>query len=84
MHGRVHRLRHEDPEGLFAGVPSGAARDADGRQLTVVRYHSLVVDAETFPKCLRATAWTDEEGGDGGARRRTNRRRTSTPIEEGA
>ena len=66
MHGRVHRLRHEDPEGLFAGVPSGAARDADGRQLTVVRYHSLVVDAETFPKCLRATAWTDEEGGDGG------------------
>ena len=28
MHGRVHRLRHEDPEGLFAGVPSGAARDA--------------------------------------------------------
>jgi para-aminobenzoate synthetase len=66
MHGRVHRLRHDDPEGLFAGVPSGAARDAEGRQLTVVRYHSLVVDAKTFPKCLRETAWTDEEGGDGG------------------
>ena len=65
MHGRLHHLEH-DGSGLFEGVPSGDARDAEGRCLTVVRYHSLVVDATSMPPCLEAIAWTMPDGGDGG------------------
>lgn len=48
MHGRTSQVRH-DGQGLFAGVHN---------PLTVCRYHSLVVESDTLPECLRATAWT--------------------------
>jgi para-aminobenzoate synthetase len=54
MHGRLHTLEH-DGSGLFEDIPSGGARDAGGKQFTVVRYHSLVVDATSLPECLEAT-----------------------------
>jgi GMP synthase-like glutamine amidotransferase len=61
MHGRLHTLKHND-HAMFEGIPSGAgARDLDGNEFKVVRYHSLVVEA--LPACLEATAWTDAAGG---------------------
>jgi anthranilate synthase/aminodeoxychorismate synthase-like glutamine amidotransferase len=50
LHGRTSMIRH-DGAGLFAGAPS---------PFTVCRYHSLVAEAESLPKSLRATAWTED------------------------
>lgn len=49
-HGRVSPVRH-DGSGLFRGLPS---------PLGVVRYHSLVVAADSLPAVLRPTAFTDD------------------------
>ncbi len=49
-HGRASRLTHTG-DGLFQGLPAS---------LEVGRYHSLVVDAESLPECLEATAWTED------------------------
>jgi anthranilate synthase/aminodeoxychorismate synthase-like glutamine amidotransferase len=46
MHGRTSRIAH-DGTGLFDGVPS---------PLEVMRYHSLVVEAESLPKGLEIIA----------------------------
>lgn len=46
MHGRTSQITHTG-QGIFAGVPS---------PLTVCRYHSLVVRAETLPDFLQITA----------------------------
>jgi para-aminobenzoate synthetase len=62
MHGRLHTLKHAG-DAMFEGIPSGDARDAHGKQFTVVRYHSLVVDGSSLPACLEATAWTAAAGG---------------------
>ncbi len=48
MHGRVSDVWHEG-HGVFAGLPN---------PLTAARYHSLVVDPQTLPDELRATAHT--------------------------
>jgi anthranilate synthase/aminodeoxychorismate synthase-like glutamine amidotransferase len=50
MHGKVSPILH-DGDRLFRGIPSpfGAAR-----------YHSLVVDERSLPRCLVATARTPE------------------------
>jgi anthranilate synthase/aminodeoxychorismate synthase-like glutamine amidotransferase len=50
MHGRTSPVRHQGT-GLFAGLKD---------PLTVGRYHSLVVDPETLPPELIATAHTDD------------------------
>ena len=46
MHGRLEDLGHGGHR-LFAGIPSGARAG-----FTVVRYHSLVLDAASLPECL--------------------------------
>lgn len=50
MHGRTSPVYHEQ-QGLFADLPS---------PLTVCRYHSLVVEEQSLPPCLRVTARTAE------------------------
>ncbi|MDT7950518.1 MAG: aminodeoxychorismate/anthranilate synthase component II [Acetobacteraceae bacterium] len=49
MHGKVGPITHAGSD-LFAGLPSPFA---------ATRYHSLIVDAETLPPPLQATAWTE-------------------------
>ncbi|WP_041285670.1 anthranilate synthase component II [Desulfoscipio gibsoniae] len=49
MHGKIS-LIHHDGKSIFAGLPS---------PFKAVRYHSLVVEKETLPSCLKVTAWTD-------------------------
>lgn len=51
IHGKVSAITH-DGKGLFRGLNQG---------LTVTRYHSLVVERESFPACLQPTA-TSEDG----------------------
>lgn len=53
MHGKTSAIRHTG-SGLFAGLPD---------PLTVTRYHSLVVKAETLPACFEVTAWSEHEAG---------------------
>jgi len=48
MHGKVSQISHQG-EGVFAGLPS---------PIEATRYHSLVVERASLPKCLKITAWT--------------------------
>jgi len=48
MHGKASIIEHDNSR-LFKGVKN---------QLTVMRYHSLIADEETFPECLKITART--------------------------
>ena len=48
MHGKTSAIRHQEM-GLFAGLK---------QPLTVTRYHSLIVEAESLPAELEVTAWT--------------------------
>ena len=50
VHGKASPVRHRG-KGIYAGL---ACPFAAGR------YHSLVVDRATLPRCLAVTAWTDE------------------------
>ncbi|EKE77108.1 anthranilate synthase component II [Gallaecimonas xiamenensis] len=50
MHGKTSPIRH-DGSGLFSGLPN---------PLTVTRYHSLLVEADSLPACLKANAWTED------------------------
>lgn len=50
MHGKLSSITH-DAQGLFQGIPQG---------VSVMRYHSLVIDRELLPACLTITAETDE------------------------
>jgi anthranilate synthase/aminodeoxychorismate synthase-like glutamine amidotransferase len=50
MHGKTSPISH-DNRGVFTGL----ANPFDG-----MRYHSLVVEKETLPPCLEATAFTDQ------------------------
>ena len=52
MHGKVSKIFH-DESGLYRGLPN---------PIEATRYHSLVVEAESLPACLRVTAktWDDE------------------------
>ena len=46
LHGKVDAINH-DGTGVFAGLPS---------PLNATRYHSLTVEPESLPNCLRVTA----------------------------
>ena len=50
MHGKTSPIAHRDTD-LFKGMPQGFA---------ATRYHSLLVDRDTFPKDLEITAETAE------------------------
>ena len=50
MHGRTSPILH-DGTGVFAGLPS---------PFEATRYHSLLVERDTLPSCLRVNAWTAE------------------------
>ena len=52
MHGKISTIRHTDTRGVFKGLPES---------FNVTRYHSLIVERQTFPDCLEITA----ETGDG-------------------
>jgi len=49
MHGKTSPIHHNG-QGLFAGLPN---------PFNATRYHSLVVERESFPACLEITAWVD-------------------------
>lgn len=46
MHGKVSSIRH-DNSGIYQGLP---------QELEIMRYHSLMVKADTLPECLTVTA----------------------------
>ncbi len=50
LHGKVDAITH-DGTGVFAALPS---------PLRATRYHSLTVQPETLPDCLRVTATSDD------------------------
>ncbi|KAK8334000.1 hypothetical protein V6Z12_A10G238200 [Gossypium hirsutum] len=52
IHGRLSEIEHNGCN-LFANIPSGR-----NSRFKVVRYHSLVIDAESLPKDLIPIAWT--------------------------
>jgi len=54
MHGKTSPVRH-DGTGVLAGVPS---------PFVAMRYHSLVVEPETLPAELVATAWSADRDDD--------------------
>ena len=46
MHGKVSSIRH-DGAGVYQGLP---------QEIEIMRYHSLMVTADTLPDCLAVTA----------------------------
>jgi anthranilate synthase component 2 len=53
MHGKTSMISHSG-SGVFDGLPD---------PFEATRYHSLVLDDESFPESLEITAWTEFEGG---------------------
>lgn len=56
MHGRLSDVYHHGAD-AFTDLPN---------PVSVVRYHSLVIDKATLPECLAITAWTQNEDGSMG------------------
>ena len=50
LHGKVDAISH-DGSGVFSGLPS---------PINATRYHSLTVQPESLPDCLRVTATSDD------------------------
>jgi len=50
MHGKTSPMIHEG-ESVFKGLPN---------PFDATRYHSLIVERESLPDCLKVTAWTAE------------------------
>lgn len=50
MHGKRSLVRHRSSR-LLCGIPE---------EFQVGRYHSLVIDPESLPGCLEATAWSSD------------------------
>ncbi|MBX3064446.1 MAG: aminodeoxychorismate/anthranilate synthase component II [Anaerolineae bacterium] len=50
MHGKTSMIYHQGSP-LFTGVPA---------PFEATRYHSLIVEEETLPACLKVTAFTDQ------------------------
>ena len=53
MHGKTSLIQHPN-RGLFLGL---------NNPLTVTRYHSLVVKADSLADCFELTAWTQQADG---------------------
>lgn len=51
MHGKVSSITH-DGDGLFHDIPS---------PILITRYHSLTVEKESIPDCLKITATSDDD-----------------------
>ncbi len=54
MHGKISPIEH-----MGAGVFKGLAQP-----FNATRYHSLVIDKNTLPDCLEATAWALDDAGE--------------------
>ena len=54
MHGKTSPIYHNN-EGVFSGLPN---------PFEATRYHSLIVERESLPGCLRETAWTKKPSGE--------------------
>ena len=52
MHGKTSTIEH-DGKGVFVGLP---------QNIEVMRYHSLIVEKDTLPKCLTVTALSKDTG----------------------
>jgi anthranilate synthase component 2 len=50
MHGKTSPIHHDGRE-LFDGLPN---------PFDATRYHSLVIERDSFPASLEVTAWTDD------------------------
>ncbi len=50
MHGKTSEIRH-DGRGVYAGLPE---------RITVIRYHSLVIERDSLPAVLEVSAETDD------------------------
>jgi len=53
MHGKTSPIHHHN-DGLFAGLSN---------PFEATRYHSLIIEKQSFPDCLEITAWTADEHG---------------------
>ena len=69
MHGKTSEIRH-DGRGVYAGLPE---------RITVIRYHSLVIERDSLPAVLEVSAETDD-GTIMGVRHR-ELAATATPLE---
>jgi len=49
MHGKTSMIEH-DGSPLYAGI---------NNPFEATRYHSLIAERQSFPDCLKVTAWTD-------------------------
>ena len=50
MHGKTSEIHH-DGKTIFKNLPS---------PFTATRYHSLIVEKKSLPKCFEISAWTDQ------------------------
>ncbi len=50
MHGKTSPVFHKS-QGIFCKLPN---------PLTATRYHSLIAEKESLPKCLEVTAWLED------------------------
>jgi len=50
MHGKISSIFH-DGRSIYHGIPN---------PFEAIRYHSLIVDRDSFPDCLEISAWTED------------------------
>ncbi|MGN1089367.1 MAG: bifunctional anthranilate synthase component II/anthranilate phosphoribosyltransferase [Huintestinicola sp.] len=51
MHGKMTSIRLDDTSPLFSGLP---------KRIDAARYHSLIIERESLPSCLKIIAETDD------------------------